>query len=50
MVANSSQVHMANGWLTNTGCLDHVTPNLVNLSLQQQPTTSSKTVTVGNGQ
>ena len=39
---------MANGWLTNTGCLDHVTP--VNLSLQQQPTTSSKTVTVGNGQ
>ena len=41
---------MANGWLTNTGCLDHVTPNLVNLSLQQQPTTSSKTVTVGNGQ
>ena len=50
MLANSSQVHMVNGWLTDTGCSDHVTPNLANLSLQQQPTTSSKTVTVDNGQ
>lgn len=33
MVANSAQVHGANGWLTDIGCLDHVTPNLANLSL-----------------
>ena len=49
MVANSSQVHMAYGWLTDTSCSDHVTPNLANLSLQQQPIMGSKTVTVGNG-
>ena len=49
MVANSSQVHMAYGWLTDTGCSDHVTPNLANLSLQHQPTIGSEIVTVGNG-
>ena len=49
MVANSSQVHMAYGWLTDIGCSDHVTPNLANLSLQHQPTIGSETVTVGNG-
>ena len=50
MVANSSQIHGANGWLTDTGCFDHVTPNLANLSLQQQPTSGSEAVTIGNGQ
>ena len=33
MVANSSQVQGYNGWLTDTGCSDHVTPNLSQLSL-----------------
>ena len=37
MVANSSQVQGCNGWLTDTGCSDHVTPNLSQLSLHQQP-------------
>ena len=41
---------MANGWLIDMGFLDHVTPNLANLSLQQQPTLGSKIVIVGNGQ
>ena len=50
MVANLTQVQGANGLLTDTGCLDHVTPNLPNLSLQQQPTSGMETVTVGNGQ
>ena len=50
MVANSFQVHIANGWLTDNGCSDHVTPNLANFSLQQQPTSGSETVIVGNGQ
>ena len=50
MVANSTQIHGANGWLTDTGCSDHVTPDLANLSLQQQPTSGSKTIIVGNGQ
>ena len=50
MVANFAQVHGANGWLTDTGCSDHVTPDLANLSLQQQPTSGTETVTVGNGQ
>ena len=49
MVANSFQVHIANGWLTDNGCFDHVTPNLANLSLQQL-TSGSETVIVGNGQ
>ena len=50
MVANSFQVHIANGWLTDNGCSDHVTPNLANFSLQQQPTSRSEIVIVGNGQ
>ena len=50
MVANSSQVHMANGWLIDRGCPAHVTPNLANLSLQQQPTIGFETVTISNGQ
>ena len=33
MVANSSQVQHCNGWLTDTGCSDHVTPDLSQLSL-----------------
>ena len=49
MVSNSFQVHIANGWLIDNGCSDHVTPNLANLSLQQ-PTSGSKTMIVGNGQ
>ena len=33
MVANSAQVQASNAWLTDTGCSDHVTPNLSQLSL-----------------
>ena len=47
MVANSTQIHGANSWLTDTSCFDHMTPDLTNLSLQQQPTSSLETVTVG---
>ena len=50
MVANVAQVQASNAWLTNTGCSDHVTPNLSQLSLMQQPIQGSETVTVGNGQ
>ena len=50
MVAKSSQVQHCNGWFTNTSCSDHVTPDLSQLSLHQQPIASTKTVTVGNGQ
>ena len=50
MVANSSQVQNYNGWLTDTGYSDHVTPNLSQLSLHQQPVASNETVTIGNGQ
>ena len=50
MVANSSQIHGAIGWLTNTSYSNHVTPDLANLSLQQQPTPGSETVTIENGQ
>ena len=39
-----------NGWLTDTGCLDHVTPNLSQLYLHQQPVVGNETVTIGNGQ
>ena len=39
-----------NGWLTNIGCSDHVTPNLSQLSLHQQPVQGNETVTVGNRQ
>ena len=28
MVANAAQVQASNSWLTDTGCSDHVTPNL----------------------
>ena len=37
MVANAAQVQASNAWLTDTGCSDHVTPNLSQLSLMQQP-------------
>ena len=51
MVASSSQVQNCNGWLTDIGCSDHVTPNLSQLSLNQQPFAGNETtVTVGNGQ
>ena len=50
MVANSSQVQGYNGWLTDTGCSDHVTLNLSQLSLHQQPVVGNETITVGNGQ
>ena len=50
MVANSAQVQASNAWLTDTGCSDHVTPNLSQLSLMQQPVQGSEAVTVGNGQ
>ena len=50
MVANSSQVQCCNGWLINIGCSDHVTPNLSQLSLHQQPVVGNESVTVGNEQ
>ena len=50
MVANVAQVQSSNAWLTDTGCSDHVTPNLSELSLMQQPVQGSEAVTVGNGQ
>ena len=50
MVANSSQVQGCNGWLTDTGCSDHVTPDLSQLSIHQQPVVGNETVIVGNGQ
>ena len=50
MVANAAQVQASNAWLTDTGCSDHVTPNLSQLSLMQQLVQGSETVTVGDGQ
>ena len=50
MVANAAQVQASNAWLTDTGCSNHVTPNLSQLSLLQQLVQRSETVTVGNGQ
>nr|POE44563.1 hypothetical protein CFP56_79654 [Quercus suber] len=50
MVANSAQVHEANYWLTDTGCSDHVIPELANLFLQKQPTLGTEIVTIGNDQ
>ena len=49
MVANSSQVQHCNGWLTDTGCSEHVTPDLSQLSLHQQPVAGNEIVTVGHG-
>ena len=37
-------------WLIDTRCLDHVTPDLSQLSLQSQVTSENESVTVGNGQ
>ena len=37
-------------WLTDIGASDHVTPDLAQLSLHQQPTVGNESVTVGNGQ
>ena len=39
-----------NGWLIDTGCSNHVTHNLSQLSLHQQPVVGNETVIVGNGQ
>ena len=50
MVANAAQVQAFNAWLTDTGCSNHVTPNLSQLSLMQKPVQGSETVTIGNGQ
>ena len=50
MVANAAQVQASNAWLTDTGCSNHVTPNLSQLSLMQQPVQGSETITIGNGQ
>ena len=50
MVANFSQVQSCNGWLIDTECSNHVTPNLSQLSLHQQPVQGNETVIVGNGQ
>ena len=50
IVANTTQVQASNSWLTNTRCSYHVTPNLSQLSLHQQPIQGNETVTVGNGQ
>ena len=45
--ANSTQNSQ---WLTDIGTFDHVTPDLAQLSLHQQPTVGNESVTVGNGQ
>ena len=50
MVANAAQVQASNAWLIDTGCSDHVTPNLSQLFFMQQPIQGSETITVGNGQ
>ena len=50
MMANAAQVQASNSWLTDTGCSDHVTPNLLQLSLHQQPVHGTEAVTVGSGQ
>uniref|UniRef100_A0A7N2KVB8 Retrotransposon Copia-like N-terminal domain-containing protein n=1 Tax=Quercus lobata TaxID=97700 RepID=A0A7N2KVB8_QUELO len=46
-VASSNQNSF---WLTDTGAFDHVTPDLVQLSLHQQPTVGNESVTVGSWQ
>ena len=50
MVANATKVQASNAWLTDTGCSNHVTPNLSQLSLMQQLIQGSETITIGNGQ
>ena len=47
--ANSASSH-SSSWLTDTGCSDHVTPDLSQLSLTSQATNGQESVTVGNGQ
>ena len=47
--ANFASVSTSNR-LADTGCSDHVTPDLSQLSLLSQATNGNKTVTVGNGQ
>ena len=46
-VASSNQNSF---WLTDPGAFDHVTPDLVQLSLHQQPTVGNESVTVGSWQ
>ena len=48
MVANSSSDPNQNRFI-DTGAFDHITPNLSQLSIHQQPT-ASETITMGNGQ
>ena len=48
MVA-SSNANQNHNWLTNTTAFDHITPNLSQLSVAQQPA-AGESVTVGNGQ
>ena len=47
MVA-SSNANQNHNWLTNTTAFDHITPNLSQLSVAQQPA-AGESVTVGNG-
>jgi len=47
--ANSASASTST-WLTDTGCLDHVTSDLSHLSLHSQVTIGNESVTVGNGQ
>ena len=49
VIANSASSH-SSSWLTDTGCSDHVTPDLSQLSLTSQATNGQESVTVGNGQ
>ena len=48
MAANSSS-HSNQNWFTDTSASNHITPDLAQLSLHEQPT-AGETVTVGNGQ
>ena len=53
MVASSMAAHSGpssnQNWLTDTSASDHITSDLAQLSLHQQPT-AGKTIIVGNGQ
>ena len=48
-MATTSGANQNQNWLSDTGASDHITPDLSQLSLAQQPATG-ESVTVGNGQ
>ena len=48
-MATATGANQNPNWLTDTSAFDHITPDLSQLSLHQQPT-AGETITVGNGQ